>query len=92
MQIFENMSTSLSVYLKAQTGRTTALARFLGIRPSAVIAFCNGDTKIPIKRCPQIEAWTDGAVCCEEIRPDANWQQLRQVMSLREYGKRVRYE
>jgi DNA-binding transcriptional regulator YdaS (Cro superfamily) len=34
---------------------------------------------VPAERCPQIERATDGAVTCEELRPDLaeHWAYLR---------------
>ena len=32
---------------------------------------------VPAERCPDIERATDGAVRCEELRPDVAWNVLR---------------
>ena len=34
-------------------------------------------TRVPAERCPSIEAATGGLVRCEELRPDVQWQVLR---------------
>lgn len=47
------------------------------ITPQAVFKWANGS--VPAERCPNIEAATNGAVTCEELRPDVNWAVLRKV-------------
>lgn len=32
--------------------------------------------KVPVDRCPDIERASDGAVTCEEMRPDARWHRI----------------
>jgi len=35
------------------------------------------DKQVPAERCPAIERATGGAVTCEELRPDVDWQFIR---------------
>ena len=32
---------------------------------------------VPAERCPEIEKATQGAIRCEDLRPDVDWQYLR---------------
>lgn len=34
-------------------------------------------TKVPAERCLDIEELTNGAITCEQLRPDLNWSVLR---------------
>ena len=34
-------------------------------------------TRVPAERCPDIEKATNGAVRCEDLRPDVDWAYLR---------------
>ncbi|OJU88480.1 MAG: Cro/Cl family transcriptional regulator [Acinetobacter sp. 38-8] len=56
-------------------GTRTALAKVLGIRPWALFKW-NLD-KIPENRCEQIEQFTQGEVKASELRPDINWNYIR---------------
>jgi DNA-binding transcriptional regulator YdaS (Cro superfamily) len=53
-------------------GGPTAVARMCGIAPPSVI----GWARIPTDRCAQIERATEGAVTCEEMRPDVTWVRI----------------
>lgn len=72
---------TLSEWIKAEPGRASSLAASLGIRDpkSAVLIYlwANGRRQVPADRCPAIERATDGAVRCEELRPDVEWSVLR---------------
>lgn len=72
---------TLSEWIKAEPGRASALAAALGIRDpkSAVLIYlwANGRRQVPADRCPAIERETDGAVRCEDLRPDVDWGVLR---------------
>jgi DNA-binding transcriptional regulator YdaS (Cro superfamily) len=37
----------------------------------------NTERKVPAEHCPAIERATNGAVRCEELRPDVEWGVLR---------------
>ena len=58
-------------------GGTTKLAAAIGVTAQVV---SNWRVRgVPAERCPDIELATDGAVRCEELRPDVNWAVLRQA-------------
>jgi len=58
-------------------GGLSALARLLGVAPPTVSQWASGVRPIPAERCPAIERATGGAVTCEELRPDVDWQFIR---------------
>lgn len=58
-------------------GSATALADLLGITKGAVSQWKDEGRKVPADYCPSIERITDGAVRCEELRPDVDWAYLR---------------
>lgn len=57
-------------------GSRAAIARNLGITKGAVWQWEHGG-RVPAEYCPQIERMTDGAVRCEDLRPDVDWAYLR---------------
>jgi DNA-binding transcriptional regulator YdaS (Cro superfamily) len=57
-------------------GGQTALAKKLGIRQSAVGNWAIRG-RVPAERCPDVERLVNGAVTCEELRPDVDWAYLR---------------
>lgn len=58
-------------------GGVASLARHLHVTPPTVHQWISGVRPIPAERCPQIEAATNGAVRCEDLRPDVPWHVLR---------------
>jgi DNA-binding transcriptional regulator YdaS (Cro superfamily) len=58
-------------WLAGQRGRGAALARHLKIPPSLVAKIAAGKKPVPLVHCPEIQAFTESAVTCEELRPDA---------------------
>jgi DNA-binding transcriptional regulator YdaS (Cro superfamily) len=58
-------------------GPASDLAKRLGITPVLISQWCNGIRPVPAERCPAIERATNGAVRCEDIRPDVDWAVLR---------------
>ena len=69
-------------------GTPTALARGIGITPWAVSKW--DIEKIPEERCEQIEKLTNGRVKAEELRPDINWEYVRnQKLNLQEQACRT---
>lgn len=64
----------LKTWLDIKNGRRIALARHLGVAPSFVQKLLLpknfGGKDVPFERCRQIEQFTEGAVTCEELRPD----------------------
>lgn len=57
-------------------GSDAALARALGVTKGAVWQWTHSG-RVPVARCPAIEALTKGAVRCESLRPDVDWGVLR---------------
>lgn len=58
-------------------GGQAVLARLLMVSPPTVNQWVSGTRQVPAERCPAIEKATDGAVTCEELRPDVDWSYLR---------------
>jgi len=63
-------------------GSSTKLAQSLGITPSVITHWCLPSEdlfyrRVPAERCIAIEELTNGAVRCEDLRPDVNWGVLR---------------
>jgi len=54
-------------------GSKAALARTLGVTKAAVGQW----KKVPERHCPTIERATNGAIRCEDLRPDVDWAVLR---------------
>jgi len=55
-------------------GAQAALAGRIGVSPQQVNQWVKGKRPLPLDRCPLIERATSGAVRCEELRPDVEWQ------------------
>lgn len=66
----------------AKVGGQASLARILGVRPPTVNQWVKADRPVPAERCPSIERATEGAVRCEELRPDIDWGYLRASASI----------
>lgn len=60
-------------------GGISAMARSLGVSAPTVHQWKSGGRQVPAERCPEIERITNGAVTCEELRPDLvpQWAYLR---------------
>lgn len=58
-------------------GSQAALASVLGVTRAAVNQWKDEGRRVPAEHCPAIERATNGAVRCEEIRPDVAWDVLR---------------
>lgn len=68
----------LNTYLEG-VGRGAA-ARFaaqIGVPAPLVSLWRTGARPVPAERCPSIERATGGAVRCEDLRPDVDWDYLR---------------
>lgn len=63
---------TLSDYLKAERGRTNALAALLGVSGSLVTQWGNGNKGVSAERAVDIERATDGEVTRRDLRP-ADW-------------------
>lgn len=65
---------NLKTWLNEKSGRRIALARHLGVAPpfiqKLILPKDQGGKDVPLERCAAIERYTDGAVTCEELRPD----------------------
>lgn len=58
-------------------GSQRALASALGVTKAAVWQWKHDGRRVPAEHCPQIERLTEGAVRCEQLRPDVDWDYLR---------------
>ena len=66
----------LQRYLEAR-GAGMNLARALKVSEVIISQWKTGSRQVPAERCIEIERATDGAVRCEELRPDVDWAYLR---------------
>lgn len=57
-------------------GSQKALADAIGVSSKTVWAWLNREA-VPAEYCPAIERATNGAVRCEDLRPDVDWAYLR---------------
>jgi len=60
----------LAKYLKAERGRASALAKHLGISHSYLSQMLSGDRPMPPEMCPEVEAFSNGAVRRQDCRPN----------------------
>lgn len=58
-------------------GGVSSLAKQVGVSGPAVTQWSTGFRQVPAERCPLIERATQGAVRCEDLRPDVDWAVLR---------------
>lgn len=60
-------------------GGQASMSRMLKVSAPTVNQWVSGDRPIPAERCPDIERATNGAVTCEDLRPDLadQWAYLR---------------
>lgn len=72
MEQFEPVARAIK-----HVGSQVALASKLGITQPTVSEWLNCAKRVPAERCPEIERATNGAVRCEELRPDVAWDVLR---------------
>lgn len=71
---------NLKTYTSKQRGNAMRLSRDLEVDQSLISLWANGARQIPAERCPEIEKITEGAVTCEELRPDVDWAYLRATL------------
>jgi DNA-binding transcriptional regulator YdaS (Cro superfamily) len=57
-------------------GSQSALANGIGVSPQTVNNWIRRGN-VPAEYCPRIEAFTNGAVRCEDLRPDVPWSVIR---------------
>lgn len=55
-------------------GGVSGVARAAGVKPPSAHEW--KDKPIPVGRCPRIEFFSNGAVTCEQLRPDVAWVRL----------------
>lgn len=72
---------NLTEYVAVERGRTARLAALIGVHPVLVTQWSRKTRRVPAERCPAIERATDGAVRCEELRPDIDWAVLREQVA-----------
>lgn len=58
-------------------GSQVALALALRVTKAAVSQWKDEGRRVPAEHCPAIERLTRGAVRCEDLRPDVEWDVLR---------------
>lgn len=68
---------NLKNYTDQQRGLATQLGKLIAVNASLISQWASGARQIPAERCPEIEKATNGAVTCEELRPDVDWSYLR---------------
>lgn len=61
---------TLSEYVNLKHGMQSELAAKLKISPVLVHQWAHGKRQVPAERCRPIQDATDGAVTCQELRPD----------------------
>ncbi len=64
---------------QAPRGTGTELAAKIGVNRVLVSQWTaeEGARQVPAEHCPAIERATNGAVRCEDLRPDIDWAVLR---------------
>jgi len=68
---------NLRTYIDQKRGQASLLGRLMNVSPVLISQWANGHRPIPAERCPEIERATGGAVICEDLRPDVDWQVIR---------------
>lgn len=58
-------------------GSLVAVGAVCNVSKGAVSQWKDEGRRIPAEHCPLIERATNGAVRCEELRPDVAWDVLR---------------
>lgn len=58
-------------------GGPSKTASALGVTPQAVCFWRDGKRQLAAEYCPAIERATNGAVRCEDLRPDVDWAYIR---------------
>jgi DNA-binding transcriptional regulator YdaS (Cro superfamily) len=66
----------LETYLEPR-GMVNALAEKLAVPPALLSQWKVGVRHVPAERCIEIERATNGAVRCEDLRPDVDWAFIR---------------
>ena len=77
---------NLDAYLsRGEKGAAAALARQINVVPVLISQWRTGGRQVPAERCPDIEKATGGAVRCEDLRPDVDWNYLRRPGELDQF-------
>lgn len=72
------MNTSTPIFsATSRLGGPAKLAQAIGVTAPMVYQWASGLRQVPAERCIQIERATEGAVRCEDLRPDIDWSVLR---------------
>lgn len=74
---------NLHTYLQTSGIKQTDLAKQVGVLGVLIHQWANGKRRVPAEHCPAIERATDGAVRCEELRPDVDWAFLRKTCRMK---------
>ena len=76
----------LKTYIEktGERGTNLVLASAIGVSPVIISQWKTGARPVPAERCPSIEKATDGAVRCEDLRPDVDWAYLRSSTQTKE--------
>lgn len=64
----------------SDVGGSGVLAEILAVSPQAITNWKSRG--VPAERCPTIERATNGAVRCEDLRPDVDWAYLRGTVAV----------
>ena len=67
-------------------GGPSKMAAQLSVTVQAVCFWRDEKRQLPAEHCPSIERATNGAVRCEELRPDVEWSYLRRSSCDRRSG------
>ena len=76
---------TLDEYLNQPNAPTgVKLAAALKVPPSLLSQWRSSVRPVPAERCLEIERACEGAVTCEELRPDVDWRRHRDLNDQRE--------
>jgi DNA-binding transcriptional regulator YdaS (Cro superfamily) len=74
----KEQNISQKPWIEMVPGGQLFVANLFGISVQAVSKWVK--KRVPIERCPEIEKATNGAVTCEDLRPDVDWAFLRSTV------------
>lgn len=69
----------LGTWVRAKRGRSSSLARGIGVPPSFIRKMVTGERGVPLEKCRPIEDFTCGAVTRKVLRPNdwhVHWPEL----------------
>lgn len=68
---------NLSRYLESKPrGTARAIALAVGVHPVTLSQWASDIKQTPHERCPGLERASEGAITCEEQRPDVHWVRI----------------